>query len=157
MKAKATQLQSLLEEVVKASNLYYLQNGVYPKNFSDLDINIDLPAGTRTCLTSLGFSDTKQGKDFQISIYSGSGTNSSFDINIIAAYFTTGKYKCRGFEHSQYWKGYTESWINKSYCMEGYYNLDCGTNCELGIFCQQIMGKPQHIGSAAGGQMQTYE
>ena len=153
VKSKAVQLQVLFEAVVKASNLYYLHNGVYPKKFSDLDIDIDLPSGTRTCLGHLVASDVKQGDGFQISLYGGT---ENFNVNAIAAYFTTGKYKCRGFGQVQSWKGTNDWWLNKSYCMEAYYNLACGTNCDDGVFCQNIMGK-HFVSGMAGGQMHAYE
>ena len=136
IKSKAAHMQSLLNEVVRASNRYYLQNGEYPKKFEDLDIEINLPSGRRTCLVDLGDASIKQSGDFAIAIHS--GNNSNLPLNVIAAYFITGKYKCRGFSRIQKW--FNEPQEDVTYCMEARYNLDCGTFCERGIFCKEIMG-----------------
>ena len=152
IKSKAAQMQTLLDAVVKASDLYYLQNGEYPQNFDDLDIGIELPTlDYRPCLDDLGKFSIKHNGDMAIAIYSGAP---SFQINVITAYFTTGKYKCRGFTRIQKWK--TDPHDDGTYCMEARYQLDCGTNCENGIFCTNVMGKTSR-GGAAGGQMTLYD
>lgn len=153
VKSKAAQMQTLLDAVVKASDLYYLHNGTYPQNFDDLDIGIDLPTlNTRPCLTDLGGAKIKQSGDFAIAIHSGNNTSLS-STNIIAAYFITGKYKCRGFTRIQEWR--TDPHKDYTYCMEAYYNLACGTNCEKGIFCEKIVGK-NHSSQGPGGLMTLY-
>ena len=157
IKSKAAHMQALLAEVVNASNLYYLNYGVYPRNFTDLDLDINLPTSTaKTCTPDLGSTVSKRGDDFEITIYGGNDTTLS-DINIITAHFTTGKYKCRGFVHAQQWKNSTASYMHQTYCMEGYKNLECGTNCKKGIFCNKIMGKNGSAISIIGGQFQIYK
>lgn len=153
VKSKAAQMQNLLDTVVKASDLYHLQNGTYPKSLDDLDIEIDLTKlNTRPCLPDLGNASIKQSGDFAIAIHS--GNNSTLPhINIIAAYFTTGKYKCRGFTRIQEWR--TDPHRNYNYCMEAHYHLACGTDCEPGAFCTNIMGYHEK-GQVAGGQMKIY-
>ena len=138
IKSKAAHMQTLLDNVVKASDRYYLQNGEYPKTFEDLDIEINLPSGRRTCLVDLGDASIKQSGDFAIAIHSGSDAW-SWKANVIAAYFITGKYKCRGFSHVQQWRD--KLYPDVTYCMEALYQLDCGEDCENGIFCKDIMGK----------------
>lgn len=137
IKSKAAQMQNLLDTVIKASDLYYLQNAKYPKSFDDLDIEINLPtSSTRTCLNDMGYASIKQIGDFAIAIHKGNDSTLPH-VNVIAAYFTTGKYKCRGFARIQEWK---TNHRNYTYCMEARYNLACGTYCENGIFCTDIMG-----------------
>ena len=151
IKSKAAHMQSLLNEVVRASDRYYLQNGEYPKTFEDLDIEIELPSlNYKPCFTDLGAASIKQSGDFAIAIHSG---HSDFPINVIAAYFITGKYKCRGFSRVQKWKNDPHKDI--TYCMEAYYHLDCGANCEMGIFCKNVMGNKRDKGMA-GGQIVAY-
>ena len=152
IKSKAAHMQTLLDNVVKASDRYYLQNGEYPKTFEDLDIEIELPSGRRTCLTDLGDASIKQSGDFAIAIHSGSDAW-SWKANVIAAYFITGKYKCRGFLRVQKWKNAPHKDI--TYCMEARYHLDCGEFCEMGIFCKDIMGKKRSQNDA-GGQIIEY-
>lgn len=146
-------MQTLLDAVVKASDLYYLHNGTYPQDFDELDIGIDLPTSTISpCFPyDLGTIRLKQIGDFAIAIHS--GNNSNLSINVLAAYFTKGKYKCRGFTRVQKWQ--TEPHNHSTYCMEAYYNLACGTNCENGIFCTKVMGKNYQT-HTAGGQMAIY-
>ena len=153
MRSKAAQMQTLLNAVVKESDLYYLQNGTYPKSFDDLNIGITLPTlNTRTCLRDLGGASIKQSGDFVIAIHSGNDTTLQ-SINIIAAYFITGKYKCRGFTRVQQWR--TSPHDDGIYCMEAYPSLNCGTNCEQGIFCKDIMGNKRSK-TIAGGQITEY-
>lgn len=153
VKSKAAQMQNLLDTVVKASDLFYLQNGTYPKSFDDLDIGIDLPKlNTRPCLSDFGLASIKKSGDFAIAIHHGNNTTLA-GTNIIAAYFITGKYKCRGFARINEWN--SKKYENYTYCMEARYNLACGTNCENGAFCTKIMGK-KHSASVTGGLMLVY-
>ena len=154
MRSKAAQMQTLLNEVVKASDQYYLQNGEYPTKIEDLDIGIDLPSlNYRPCLGDVGAGySVKQNGDYAIAIHSSNA--STLLSNVIAAYFITGKYKCRGFAHVQKWKGKPPQ-EDITYCMEARYYLDCGTYCEMGIFCKDIMGKKSSTGTA-GGLMTVY-
>lgn len=153
MRSKAAQMQTLLNAVVKASDQYYLQNGKYPTKFEDLDIEIDLPSlNYEPCLGSVGAGySVKQNGDFAIAIHSSSVSTSL--KNVIAAYFLTGKYKCRGFTRIQQWGDTPQD--HSIYCMEARYNLDCGTYCERGIFCKDIMGKKSSKGTT-GGLMTVY-
>ena len=153
IKSKAAHMQALLDNVIKASDRYYLQNGEYPKKFEDLDIEIELPSlNEKPCFRDLVGANIKQSGDFAIAIHSGNPI--TLPINVIAAYFITGKYKCRGFAHVQKWKD--EPHKDVTCCMEARSNLDCGNDCEKGIFCQDIMGKKRSTTNIAGGQMVPY-
>lgn len=151
IKSKAVQMQTLLDAVTKASDTYYLHNGEYPNNFDDLDIEINLPTlNSIPCLDELVASSIKQSGDFAIAIYNGTPT---MPINVIAAYFITGKYKCRGFARIQKWRNDPQD--GRTRCMEARYHVSCGENCERGIFCTKVMGKNNEWGTA-GGQMYMY-
>ena len=153
VKSKAAHMQTLLNAVVKASDRYFLQNGEYPKKFEDLDIEIELPSlNYRPCFNDLGSFSIKQSGDFAIAIHSGNNTTLQ-SINVIAAYFITGKYKCRGFTRVQQWR--TDPHDDGIYCMEAHPSLNCGTNCEKGIFCKDIMGNKRGR-TIAGGQITEY-
>lgn len=143
-KARAAHLQTLLAEVVRASDLYYLEHGEYPKTFNDLDIDINIPTVTTPSVKcergNLLPSAQKEAEGIGISIYGGNKTN--LIHNIISVHFTTGKYKCRGFVHYQVARGKNKkSYEKHTFCGEYYYNRACGTACDKGIFCEKIMGK----------------
>ncbi len=143
-KARAGHLQTLLAEVVRASDLYYLEHGEYPKTFNGLDIDINIPTVTTPSVQCerghLLPSAQKEAEGIGISIYGGNKTN--LIHNIISVHFTTGKYKCRGFVHYQLDRNAPQSPFNKhTYCGEYYYNGSCGTDCDRGAFCKKIMGK----------------
>ncbi len=142
VKSRAVQLQMLLETVAKAGELYYLQHGSYPTKLTDLDIDLPFPIsndyyGTPAqCAGAWVRSSIAQGDDFELTLYDG-GIGQRYRI---AAFFTTGKYKCTGFAYMLDDK--IDSALNhKFFCTEDRYNRACGTNCENGIFCQNIMGK----------------
>lgn len=145
-KSRAANLQHLLAAVVDASNLYYLQHGVYPTSFEQLDVNLPfqtLPGSSSTCdKRNLYPSSVKGGDGFELTIYNSKSSNLSH--NFISAHFTDGKYKCGGFVHYNFVKngyGNNSSWMNnRTFCAEYYYNRNCnGVGCRN--FCQQIMGK----------------
>ena len=143
-RSRAAHLQTLLAEVVRASDLYYLQHGEYPKTFDDLDIDINIPTVTTPSVKcergSLLPSAQKEAEGIGISIYG--GNNTTLIHNIISVHFTTGKYKCRGFVYYQVARGKNkDSYQKHMLCAEYYYNRACGTDCEDGIFCNKIMGK----------------
>ena len=153
VKSKAAHMQTLLNAVVKASDRYFLQNGEYPKKFEDLDIEIELPSlNYRPCLVDLGADySIKQSGDFAIAMHSSNAP--PLLSNVIAAYFITGKYKCRGFTRIQKWPNQPKEDI--TYCMEARYSLDCGNYCERGIFCKNVMGNKSSK-DTTGGLMTVY-
>ena len=142
VKSRAVQLQMLLETVAKASELYYLQHGSYPTKLTDLDIDLPFPIsngqffGTTLCAHDWVRRSFAQGDDFELALYDG-GQGQHYRI---AAFFTTGKYKCTGFAYMLDDKA-NSALNHKFFCAEDRYNRACGTDCENGIFCQNIMGK----------------
>lgn len=143
-RARAAQLQTLLDAVVKESNIYYLRNGQWPTSFNQLDLKFNLPRLTGTwesqCGSNLVRKDTLQGENFEISLYNG-GVGKRYRI---FAYFTKGPYKCRGFIHildhnDERWNAKVN---HKTFCGEDIYHRACGeTYCEQGLFCKDKMGK----------------
>ncbi len=143
-KSRGTRLESLLTDVVRASDMYYLREGRYPSSFNDLDIDIPyptLPGSESTCDKNLLPTSVKRGNNFELTIYD---TNGNLQHNFISAHFIDGKYKCSGFVHYNYtgngWNN-NGTWMDgNTFCGEYLYNRNCGEyNCK--IFCQQVMGK----------------
>ena len=143
MKSKATQLQTLLAATVKASNLYYMNNGEYPESFDELDIDIPFSVSngdhTSVCADDLVATSTKGNSEIEISLYS-TGVAKRY---YVGAFFKTGKYKCTGFIHLLK-TGRGEDLDGRTFCAEGFYNRSCGTNCEKGAFCHEVMGLKWH-------------
>ena len=136
-KAHMAKMRTMLEEVVRAGKLYYLRTGEYPTSFDDLDINLSLEhVGTPSCGANLNHKkDALGGDGFEISL----ADNSQTKYNYVSAYFTTGKYKCRGW--SYYWKYPPKPALeNRTFCAEHYYGRACGSGCEPGILCNKIHG-----------------
>ena len=137
IRARMAKMQAMLEEVVKAGKLYYLRTGVYPTSFDDLDISLPLE---KISMPSCGANLNKhkaalKGDDFEISL----ADNNANAYNYVSAYFTTGKYKCRGWIY--YWRYPSRPVLeNYTFCAEHYYNRACGAGCEAGILCNKIRG-----------------
>lgn len=141
-KSRAANLQTMLAEVVRAANAYHLQYRKWPTTFDQLDLHFSMPqlgSWKAACGRDLVAGATLKGKDFEISLYNG-GVGKRYRV---FAYFTTGKYKCRGFIHSfdENDDRVNARYNHKTFCAESYYNLACGTDCENGIFCKNVMGK----------------
>lgn len=143
-KSRATQLQTLLAKVVQASESYHMATGSWPVSFDDLDIQFNnlqkFGSWNAFCAKDMVANSTLKGDNFEISLYTG-GIGKKYRVG---AYFTTGKYQCRGFTHFLYENN--ETWNDrlndKTFCAEGIYRRACGeTYCDPGIFCAKIMGK----------------
>ena len=96
-KSKNTQLKTLLANVGKASDAYYLANGEYPTRFDELSIDLPLMSisgddGTGGCYMNLASDNAVlKGKDFYITI-----SNDMF-----FGFWTEGHYKCTGFVYNK--------------------------------------------------------
>ncbi len=144
-KSRAMRLLSMLTPIVQAADLYYLREGRYPTLFSQLDVSIPgttLMTGKKnvTCGPDLEPKSVLKGDDFEITLNNG-GVGKKYRI---FAYFTTGKYKCRGFIHildhnDARWNAIVN---HKTFCGEEIYRRACGeTNCDPGILCKEVLGK----------------
>ena len=137
VKSRAAHLQSVLSNIVKASNEYYLQTGQYPTSFEQLDIDFNLPTGEAPCSANFVPNAIKNGDGFEITLNTG-GKAKRYRIG---AFFTEGRYKCTGFAHVLKDNPTTPSkYDGKTFCVESYYRRFCGTNCDNGDFCKKIMG-----------------
>ena len=142
VKSRAAQLQTLLDAVVKEMDLYYLRHGSYRASFEKLDIGVEgetLGSWKASCGRDLVPTSTKKGKDFEISLYTG-GVQNKYKV---FAYFTEGKYKCRGFMHifDQNDTRYNSVVNHHTFCAEARNLRACGDNCDDGAFCNKIMGQ----------------
>ena len=138
-KSRMAQMRAMMEEVVRAGDLYYLRNGKYPTSFDDLEIDLPLKQiGTPSCGANLNnHKDALEGDGFEISLA---------DVylnkyNYVSAYFTTGKYKCRGWIYFFRYPEASQESVRHTFCAEHYYGRACGNGCEKGILCQNVMGK----------------
>ena len=137
VKSRAAHLQSVLSNIVKASNEYYLQTGQYPTSFEQLDIDFDLPTGKNTCAGNWVPKAIKKGDGFEITLNTG-GVGQRYRLGV---FFTEGRYKCTGFAHVLRHDPVTPSkYDGKTFCVENYYDRACGTNCDNGDFCKKVMG-----------------
>ena len=122
-KSRMTHLITLQKSIADAQKAYFLANGTYPTQFSQLDISADnlIPANESTLRAKNLISDT------DVVRY-----NDLFEIILTTAgnvsWIRTGKYKGCGFGCN--FK--TGEWT----CREWYYHY----KEEEGSFCQKIMG-----------------
>ena len=135
-KSRNATLKQYVRTIYEAENLYYLNNGEYAVNFSDLDISLPLtPVKTSVnsnqapcALVTGGTQSILQGKDFHV-IINMFGTDAANGRNDIKGYWMTGPYKCAGFMQDN------ARFDKKLVCLEtrnGTYN---NTN---GAFCNKI-------------------
>ena len=137
VKSRAAHLQSILSNLVKASNEYYLRTGQYPTSFDQLDIDFNFPTGEAICKTNWGPTAVKKGDGFEVTLNK-AGIDQKYRIGV---FFTEGRYKCTGFAHIlKNDKDAPSEYDGKTFCAEDYYDRACGTNCDKGDFCKKIMG-----------------
>ena len=95
-KSRNTQLKTIVASVAQAQEAYYMANGSWAGSFDELDLDLPLQAGEKTCgYTTLGTDSVRKGKDFEILL-------TSADLQTegnITAVWTEGPYQCDGF----YW------------------------------------------------------
>ena len=117
-KSHNAELKQLIQAIAQAQHSYYLANGKYTPNFSDLDINLPLTpmetTGNKTksvgvCATTVqGMDSGRSGKDFYIAL---NQTSAALTGLTIGAYWSSGPYTCTGFSMSV-------SGTRKLYCRE---------------------------------------
>lgn len=140
-KSRAANLQTLLNSVAQAGEIYHLHNGTYPTNFDELDLDIGGTATASSCQNALVPTATRRFNDFEITLYDG-GFAQRY---LVAAHFITGKYKCTGFVYYFDTNGQSPFLEHHTFCQEGYYDRDCGSNCGYGEFCKKVMNKQHKI------------
>ncbi len=123
VKSRTIHMRTLQKSIADAQRAYYLANGTYPTQFSQLDIALDnLTAANRSTLRAEGLissTDLVRYNDmFEIYL--------TTDGNVSS--FRTGKYKGCGLNHN--FK--TGNWV----CKEWHYYY----KGPEGSFCKQIMG-----------------
>ena len=134
-KSRNATLKQYVRTIYEAENLYYLNNGEYAVNFSDLDISLPLtPVKTSInsnqapCdLVTGGTQSILKGKDFHV-IINMFGNKATVQTAIIA-YWTTGPYKCAGFVQQ------TNKFNQELVCWEARNGTYKNTN---GAFCNKI-------------------
>ena len=93
-KSRNTQLKTVTASLAQAQQTYYMANGRWAGNFDELDIDLPLQAGTKTCsYTTAGTEAVRKGKNFEVLITS---ADLQSEGNITAVW-TEGPYKCDGF------------------------------------------------------------
>ncbi len=139
VKARATQLQTLVASVAQAGELYYQRTGKYPTSFDQLDINIEAPItfthnySQAACWSNLIPWMTKRWDNFDVALQQVGSHHA------VAAYFTTGKYKCRGFVYL--FDSGTSTHRHKMFCAGAHRNNCSDPHCDADDFCIKIMNK----------------
>ena len=93
-KSRNVQLKAVISSLLKAQNAYYMANGIYAKNFDELDIEVPLGATSSSCgIANAGDTDSvRKGKDAEFLITSNGA---------IVGVWTRGPYRCNGFQSYQ--------------------------------------------------------
>ena len=93
-KSRNVQLKMLISSLLQAQNAYYMANGVYAKNFDELDLEVPLVTTSSSCGISNanGMDSVRAGNETEFVITSGG--------NIIGLW-TKGPYRCNGFQSYQ--------------------------------------------------------
>ena len=146
-KSHNAELKQIIRDIAKAEEVYFLANGKYSANFSDLDLNLPLTpmetTGNKTksvgvCATTVqGMDSGRSGEGFYIVL---NQTSAALTGLTIGGYWSSGPYTCTGF-------GITMS-SRKLYCRE----KKSGTNPYQGApgsFCEKIEQGEYNEGSGS--------
>lgn len=133
-KSRAAQLFTLARSLGTAQEAFYMANGSYPTQFSELDLDFNAlsSAGNDPCSLAVSSSDARRfGKDFELVL-----NNASNNFVLSSSVFTSGPYKCGGFVFVNDKIKYSAA-NNTLYCWEG-----SGEDRvkEPGSFCEKLFG-----------------
>ena len=135
MKSRNAELKQVVKTIAEAQEVYYLANGRYAANFSELDIDLPLtPVQTTTghsggCgLLVQGTDSVRQAKDYFVMLHS---SEADMPGVVVSGYWSTGTYKCAGFA---IYKGSSDSRLSQLHCRERigdtYFTAGQGSFCE---------------------------
>lgn len=138
-KSKATQAMTLLKTVVQAMESYYMANGSYPMQFSQMDIDISWTEGTKLWNNT---TDAKSDAEWNILLQNANECN---NLHILRR---NGKYQGTGFA----WIFETNTTIpkNKLLCLE---QTDSSNNLSAGTYCVKLFQGTQ---DGTGGHARYY-
>lgn len=131
-KSRAVQLFTLARSLGTAQDAFYMANGSYPTQFSELDLDFNAlsSAGNDPCSLTVSSSDARRfGKDFELVL-----NNVSSHFMLSSAVFTSGPHACGGFVFVNDKVRYTAE-DNKLYCWEASFKIK-----EQGAFCEKMFG-----------------
>ena len=144
-KSRNAQLKAVIRSIVDAQKAYYLANGKFTTNFSDLDIDLPLSSAPQSdifeniCAFAVGGNSAdavRRGDNFQV-VLGTIGSDPRPDRAGVYAVWTKGKYKCAGFGVRVYFSG-SQSWdTNRLVCME---SANGSYKGDLGDFCVKLEG-----------------
>jgi len=135
-KSRNATLKQVVKAIADAEVVYFLANGTYAANFSELDIDLPLTPVATTAgghagacrTTTQGTDSIRQGKDYYVTLNSTAEQMTSVNVT---AYWDTGKYKCAGFGFNVNLSAAT---LGRLHCREmkptSYYTANPGDFCE---------------------------
>ena len=129
-KSRAAALITAVKSIGQAASAYQLANGTYPTEFSELDLDLDLPlkGGGAVCGNTLGsYSDGLRGNaQYEVML------NVSNSFSLVSSTFKTGPYRCGGFVYVI--EKYGSAMPGRTYCWEYVPQV-----AEPGMFCEKVM------------------
>ena len=138
-KSRTAALITAVKSVGASASVYQLANGTYPKEFSELDLDLDLPikGGGVQCGNSLGSSsDGVRGNDMYEVMLNVSGS-----FSLVSSTFKQGPYRCGGFAYVI--EKFDTASPGQVYCWER-------VSVTLpGVFCEKLM-KAEYEGTSDG-------
>ena len=141
-KSRTAALITAVKSIGEAASVYQLANGTYPKEFSELDVDLDLPikGGGVQCGNTLGSSsDGVRGNDMYEVMLNVSGS-----FSLVSSNFKKGPYRCGGFAYVI--KKFGSASPGQVYCWE---YANGGFTAGQGEFCEKIM-KSTYEGTSDG-------
>ena len=134
-KSRAVQAMILVKAIVQAGQLYFLEKGVYPTKFNDLDIQVPDWKGNKLLKLNIP-THTISDKDWNISLFENANNNG------IRMERITGPYMGGAFQYS--WRGNpTAKNLNQLLCIEEY---EFYKN-KQGSYCEKLLGGKKFVES----------
>ena len=104
VKSRNTEMKQMVSAIAKAEKAYFLANGNYAANFNELDIDLPLTpvktvakSGAGECSNWVqGTDSVRHAKDYYV-VLNIDGNDTAKSKILVAAYWSTGDYKCAGF------------------------------------------------------------
>ena len=142
-KSRAAQALALLKSMYQSAAFYYMENGTYPNDFSDMDLDMSWTGNTRWCAHS-GIK-TKSNDDWSLQLY-------TTDAGELALYLgrISGKYAGAGFITRLVNRTGTVAPLNIQCAERISAGVTFSTDLNAGDYCIKIMGGTPRTDSMAG-------
>lgn len=131
-KARAAELRTVTRALAVAQESFFLANGVYPRHFDEMDLDVSLSVKGRSSQCGLTTADSRGNERYELIVNNNFSEGGHF---LSSSMFITGPFKCGGFTFVHLQTKASGVQEGRMYCWENAVYLPGSA----GSFCSQVM------------------